>query len=47
MNVNLLDFDLEMLKDYFEQMGEKPFHAKQVMRWMHQMGVSDFTQMSD
>lgn len=47
MNTNLLDFDLEMLKIHFEQMGEKPFHAKQVMRWMHQMGVSDFTEMTD
>lgn len=47
MNTNLLDFDLEMLKTHFEQMGEKPFHAKQVMRWMHQMGVSDFTEMTD
>ncbi len=44
---NLLDFDLDGLTHYFAEMGEKPFRAKQVMRWMHQMGADDFGQMSD
>lgn len=47
MTINLLDFDASMLQHYFEQIGEKPFHAGQVMRWMHQMGVADFTQMTN
>ena len=28
-------------------MGEKPFRAKQVMRWMHQSGASSFDDMTD
>lgn len=28
-------------------MGEKPFRAKQVMRWMHHFGVHDVEQMTD
>lgn len=45
--INLLDFDLPSLTRYFAEIGEKPFRAKQVMRWVHQMGVSDFGQMTD
>jgi len=46
--INLLDFDLAGLTRYFaDELGEKPFRAKQVMRWMHQMGAQDFGQMSD
>jgi 23S rRNA (adenine2503-C2)-methyltransferase len=45
--VNLLDFDLEQLSDFFAQIGEKPFRAKQVLRWIHHFGVDDFAQMSD
>jgi 23S rRNA (adenine2503-C2)-methyltransferase len=47
MPVNLLDFDLPKLIAFFEEIGEKPFRAKQVLRWMHQFGESDFANMSD
>jgi 23S rRNA (adenine2503-C2)-methyltransferase len=45
--VNLLDFDVDGLIDWFAARGEKPFRAKQVMRWIHRFGVSDFSQMTD
>ena len=45
--INLLDFDLLGLTRYFAEIGEKPFRAKQVLRWMHQMGANDFGQMTD
>lgn len=45
--INLLDYDLPGLTDCFAQMGEKPFRAKQVMRWIHQGGCADFDAMSD
>ncbi len=45
--VNLLDFDLEGLTVFCEGLGEKAFRAKQLYRWIHQKGASDFTQMSD
>ena len=45
--VNLLDFDAEALTDWFVQQGEKPFRAKQVLRWVHRFGATDFDQMTD
>jgi len=47
MTVNLLDFDQPKLVAYFAELGEKPFRAKQLMRWMHHFGESDFGQMTD
>lgn len=45
--VNLLDFDLPGLIAWFESIGEKPFRARQVMRWLHHFGADDFGQMTD
>ncbi len=47
MTPNLLDYDLPGLTGYFAELGEKPFRAKQVMRWMHHFGAADFDAMSD
>lgn len=45
--VNLLAFDVAGLTDYVESIGEKPFRAKQLARWMHQRGASDVESMTD
>lgn len=45
--VNLLDFDLEGLIAYCESLGEKPFRAKQLARWIHRRGAGGFDAMSD
>jgi 23S rRNA (adenine2503-C2)-methyltransferase len=45
--VNLLEFDLDGLAAFCEQLGEKRFRATQLFRWIHQKGASDFAQMSD
>jgi 23S rRNA (adenine2503-C2)-methyltransferase len=47
MRVNLLDFDAEALTAWFAARGEKPFRARQVLRWMHRFGADDFGQMTD
>ncbi len=47
MPLNLLDFGLEGLTARFVELGEKPFRARQVHRWIHQSGVADFARMSD
>jgi 23S rRNA (adenine2503-C2)-methyltransferase len=44
---NLLDFDADGLTAWFAGQGEKPFRAKQVLRWMHRSGVADFDAMTD
>lgn len=38
MTANLLDFDLEGLAAFCEQLGEKRFRAVQLFRWIHQKG---------
>jgi len=45
--VNLLDFDVDGLVAWFAERGEKPFRARQVMRWMHRFGETDFDRMTD
>jgi len=47
MAANLLDFDLEGLTAFCGGLGEKPFRAVQLFRWIHQKGESDFERMSD
>ena len=47
MPVNLLDFDAEGLTVWFAQQGEKPFRARQVLRWIHHFGEGDFNAMTD
>jgi 23S rRNA (adenine2503-C2)-methyltransferase len=44
---NLLDLDARALTEFFLEMGEKPFRARQVLRWIHQTGTADFGQMTD
>ena len=47
MTTNLLEFDLDGLVAFCEQLGEKRFRATQLFRWIHQKGASDFDQMTD
>ncbi len=35
------------LEALFTEFGEKPFHARQLMRWVYQRGVTDFDEMTD
>lgn len=44
---NLLDLDPAQLIAYCGELGEKPFRAKQLQRWIHQFGVGDFDAMTD
>ncbi|HXH02506.1 MAG TPA: 23S rRNA (adenine(2503)-C(2))-methyltransferase RlmN [Candidatus Competibacteraceae bacterium] len=45
--VNLLDLDRRDLEAFFVALGEKPFRATQVMKWIYHQGVSDFDAMTD
>jgi 23S rRNA (adenine2503-C2)-methyltransferase len=44
---NLLDFDAMRLAAWFAEQGEKPFRARQVLRWLHRGGAGDFAEMTD
>jgi 23S rRNA (adenine2503-C2)-methyltransferase len=45
--VNLLDFDSDALVAWFARLDEKPFRARQVLRWIHREGCDDFGAMTD
>lgn len=47
MPTNLIGLDAAQLASHFAEMGEKPFRARQVLRWIHRNGEADFAQMSD
>jgi len=47
MAENLLNFDAQQLSAWFAEMGEKPFRARQVLRWVHRSGEAEFDAMSD
>ena len=39
---NLFDFDAAGLTVFFAEHGEKPFRARQILRWIHRFGQCDF-----
>ena len=45
--VNLLNFDRQGMTDFFVELGEKPFRATQMLKWIYQFGLSDFDQMTN
>ncbi len=45
--VNLLNFSLPQMKAYMASLGEKPFRATQIIKWLHQHHVDDFDDMSN
>ena len=44
---NLLGMTLPEMISFFAGLGEKPFRAKQVFRWIHHFGVDNFDAMTD
>ena len=47
LRINLLGKPEVQLADFFEELGEKPFRARQVLQWVHQRNVSRFDDMTD
>lgn len=47
MTLNLLGLGRHELAAYCAGLGEKPFRAKQLLRWMHQSGATGFAAMTD
>ena len=44
---NLLDLNREAMKQFFVEIGEKPFRADQVMKWIYHYGYDDFEKMTN
>ncbi len=47
MIVNLLGLDQEALRGFCAELGEKPYRARQLLRWIHHAGADDFSAMTD
>lgn len=45
--VNLLNLGRDELREYFVSIGEKPFRADQLMKWIHHSGIDDFDLMTN
>jgi 23S rRNA (adenine2503-C2)-methyltransferase len=45
--VNLLGLSPKKMADFFVGLGEKPFRAQQLLKWIHQVGLEDFDDMSN
>jgi len=45
--VNLLGLSPKKMADFFVEMGEKPFRAQQLLKWIHQVGLEDFSDMNN
>jgi 23S rRNA (adenine2503-C2)-methyltransferase len=45
--LNLLDLDRAGMEAFFAELGEKPFRASQLTKWIHQLGVIDFDAMTN
>ncbi len=45
--VNLLNLNREAMESWFTELGVKPFHARQVLKWIHRHQVTDFDAMTD
>ncbi|NLS43550.1 bifunctional tRNA (adenosine(37)-C2)-methyltransferase TrmG/ribosomal RNA large subunit methyltransferase RlmN [BEV proteobacterium] len=45
--INLLDLNRQQMRAFFASIGDKPFRADQVMKWMYHYCSDDFTEMTD
>ncbi len=46
-HINLLDLDLDQMREFFISMGEKPFRAEQILKWIYHAGITDFSEMTN
>ena len=44
---NIKDFNLDELKEAFIKLGEKPFRAEQVFKWIYEQNVTSFDKMTN
>lgn len=44
---NLLGMPLASMQAFFAELGEKPFRAQQMLKWIHHAGLTDFSEMTN
>jgi 23S rRNA (adenine2503-C2)-methyltransferase len=45
--INLLDLDRKAMEAFFAALGSKAFHGRNVLKWIHKHGVTEFAAMTD
>lgn len=45
--INLLGMDKKAMREFFVSVGEKPYRADQILKWIHFNGMQDFSGMSN
>src|SRR3990167_102448 len=45
--INLLGLDEKAMENFFIEIGEKPYRAQQILKWIHFNGVKSFDEMSN
>lgn len=45
--INLMDLDLVRMQEFFVSIGEKPFRAEQLLKWIYHARIMDFGQMTN
>ena len=44
---NIKDYNLDELKQEFIELGEKPYRAEQVFKWIYEENVTSFDEMTN
>ena len=44
---NIKDYSLDELKEELKEIGEKPFRAEQIYKWLYEAKVSNFNEMTN
>lgn len=45
--INLLNYTYQQMRELLTSLGEKPFRAQQLIQWIHQVGLTEFSQMTN
>ena len=45
--INLMNLDQKALEAFVQVIGGKPFHGRNLLKWIHRLGVVDFDAMTD
>ena len=44
---NIKDYTINELKEELKNLGEKPYRAEQIFKWLYQVNVTSFEEMTD
>ena len=47
VKTNLLGLSASRIGDFLESLGEKRFRGTQILKWVHQQGVTDINEMTN